>query len=219
MAGGSMTASLTELGPQFERATGHKVAVHFAATPDLIKEATSGTPFDLGVVPVDVMKDAAARAHFARRADDRHRAGRLRRRLPGRRPQARRRHARRAQADAAQGAIHHLHPGKRGRRLCAEGVRPSRHRRRDESQDQAANRDRGDRPGGGQRRRRARRIPHQCADRARRGARRPVPRPTCRTSWCSRRRSPPTARKRTPPRPSSIFSSRRKPSRCSRPRA
>src|SRR6202035_2355648 len=65
MPGGSMTASLTELGPQFERASGHKVAIHFAATPDLIKEATSGTPFDLGVVPVDVMKDAAARAHFA----------------------------------------------------------------------------------------------------------------------------------------------------------
>ena len=65
MAGGSMTVSLTELGPQFERATGHKVAVHFGATPDLIKEATSGVPFDLGVVPVDVMKDAAARTHFA----------------------------------------------------------------------------------------------------------------------------------------------------------
>jgi len=65
MAGGSMTVSLNELGPQFERATGHKVAIHFAATPDLIKEATSGTPFDLGVVPVDVMKDAAARSHFA----------------------------------------------------------------------------------------------------------------------------------------------------------
>jgi molybdate transport system substrate-binding protein len=65
MAGGSMTASLQALGPQFEQASGHKVAIHFAATPDLIKEATSGTPFDLGVVPVDVMKDAAARAHFA----------------------------------------------------------------------------------------------------------------------------------------------------------
>jgi molybdate transport system substrate-binding protein len=65
MAGGSMTASLQELGPQFERASGHKVTIHFAATPDLIKEATSGAPFDLGVVPVDVMKDAAARAHFA----------------------------------------------------------------------------------------------------------------------------------------------------------
>jgi molybdate transport system substrate-binding protein len=65
MAGGSMTASLQELGPQFERATGHKVVIHFGATPELIKEATSGAPFDLGVVPVDVMKDAAARARFA----------------------------------------------------------------------------------------------------------------------------------------------------------
>jgi molybdate transport system substrate-binding protein len=65
MAGGSMTASLQELGPQFERATGHKVAIHFGATPELIKEAASGAAFDLGVVPVDVMKDAAARARFA----------------------------------------------------------------------------------------------------------------------------------------------------------
>jgi molybdate transport system substrate-binding protein len=65
MAGGSMTASLQALGPQFEQASGHKLVMHFAATPDLIKEATSGTPFDLGVVPVDVMKDAGARAHFA----------------------------------------------------------------------------------------------------------------------------------------------------------
>jgi molybdate transport system substrate-binding protein len=65
MAGGSMTASLQALAPQFESKTGHKLLMHFAATPDLIKEATSGTPFDLGVVPVDVMKDAGARAHFA----------------------------------------------------------------------------------------------------------------------------------------------------------
>jgi molybdate transport system substrate-binding protein len=65
IVGGSMTASLQALGPQFESKTGHKLTMHFAATPDLIKEATSGTPFDLGVVPVDVMKDAGARAHFA----------------------------------------------------------------------------------------------------------------------------------------------------------
>src|SRR5215510_9614183 len=65
LAGGSMTASLKELGPRFERATGHKLEIHFAGTPELIKQATSGAAFDLGVVPIDVMKDAAARARFA----------------------------------------------------------------------------------------------------------------------------------------------------------
>jgi molybdate transport system substrate-binding protein len=65
IAGGSMTGSLNELGPQFERATGHKLVIHFDSTPNLIKQAISGAPFDLGIVPVDVMKDAAARARFA----------------------------------------------------------------------------------------------------------------------------------------------------------
>jgi molybdate transport system substrate-binding protein len=68
LAGGSMTASLKELGPRFERATGHKLDIHFAGTPELIKLATSA-PFDLGVVPVDVMKDAAARAKFGPTVD------------------------------------------------------------------------------------------------------------------------------------------------------
>lgn len=65
LAGGSMTASLKDLGPRFEQATGHKLVFQFAGTPELIKRATSGTPFDLGVVPIEVMKDAAARATFA----------------------------------------------------------------------------------------------------------------------------------------------------------
>ncbi|MEA2905116.1 MAG: molybdate transport system substrate-binding protein [Alphaproteobacteria bacterium] len=65
IAGGSMTASLNELAPQFERASGHKLTLHFDSTPNLIKQATSGAPFDLGVVPVDVFKDAAAKARFA----------------------------------------------------------------------------------------------------------------------------------------------------------
>ena len=50
--------------PQFERATGHKLAIHFNSTPNLIKQATSGAPLDLAVVPVDVFKDAAAKARF-----------------------------------------------------------------------------------------------------------------------------------------------------------
>jgi molybdate transport system substrate-binding protein len=65
LAGGSMTAVLNELAPQFERASGHKLVIHFDSTPNLIKLATSGAPFDLGVVPVDVFKDAAAKARFA----------------------------------------------------------------------------------------------------------------------------------------------------------
>jgi molybdate transport system substrate-binding protein len=65
LAGGSMTASLKELAPRFEKATGHKLDIAFAGTPDLIKQATSGAPFDAGVVPIDVMKNEAARAKFA----------------------------------------------------------------------------------------------------------------------------------------------------------
>jgi molybdate transport system substrate-binding protein len=64
LAGGSMTGPLNELGPQFERASGHKLTIHFDSTPNLIKLATS-TPFDLGVVPVDVFKNAEAKARFA----------------------------------------------------------------------------------------------------------------------------------------------------------
>jgi molybdate transport system substrate-binding protein len=65
IAGGSMTGVLNELGPQFEHTSGHKVTVQFGSTPQLIKLAASDAPFDLGVVPVEVFKDAAARERFA----------------------------------------------------------------------------------------------------------------------------------------------------------
>jgi molybdate transport system substrate-binding protein len=64
LAGGSMTGLLNELAPQFERASGHKLVISFDSTPNLIKQATSGEPFDLGLVPIDVMKDRAAKARF-----------------------------------------------------------------------------------------------------------------------------------------------------------
>ncbi|HEY3678375.1 MAG TPA: molybdate ABC transporter substrate-binding protein [Bradyrhizobium sp.] len=65
MAGGSMTGPLKQIAPQFERETGYKLTIHFDSTPNLIKQATSGEPLDVAVVPVDVYKDAAARARFA----------------------------------------------------------------------------------------------------------------------------------------------------------
>src|SRR5579871_1645512 len=64
LAGGSLRSLLTELAPQFEKATGHKLAIHFDTTPNLIKAATTGEPFDVGVVPIDVFYDPAAKAHF-----------------------------------------------------------------------------------------------------------------------------------------------------------
>jgi molybdate transport system substrate-binding protein len=65
LAGGSLRSILTELAPQFEKATGHKLVIHFDTTPNLIKAATTGEPFDVGVVPIDVFYDEAAKIHFA----------------------------------------------------------------------------------------------------------------------------------------------------------
>src|SRR5262249_2406793 len=65
LIGGSLTEVFKDVAPAFEKATGHKLVIAPGTTPNLIKAATSGEPFDLGVVPVDVMKDAAARTKFA----------------------------------------------------------------------------------------------------------------------------------------------------------
>src|SRR5215813_2849630 len=65
LAGGAMTGPLRELGAQFERLSGHSLVFRFGTTPELIKLATAGGPFDLGVVPREVFKDSAAQAQFA----------------------------------------------------------------------------------------------------------------------------------------------------------
>jgi len=65
IAGGSLTGLLKELGPQFEKTTGHKLAIHFDSTPNIIARINSGAPFDLAAVPVDVFKDVTAKRHFA----------------------------------------------------------------------------------------------------------------------------------------------------------
>ena len=64
IAGGSMTASINAIAPQFEQATGHKLVTHFDSTPNIITRINAGTPFDVVVVPVDVFKDDAAKARF-----------------------------------------------------------------------------------------------------------------------------------------------------------
>src|SRR5947199_10642319 len=65
IAGGSMTALLNQLTLAFEQASGHKLSIHFDSTPNIIARINSGTPFDVAVVPVDVFKDPAAKAHVA----------------------------------------------------------------------------------------------------------------------------------------------------------
>jgi molybdate transport system substrate-binding protein len=64
LAGGAMTKIWDELKPKFEHASGHKLIIRFGTTPELIQLATTGGPFDLGVVPREVFKDAAAKAQF-----------------------------------------------------------------------------------------------------------------------------------------------------------
>jgi len=65
LAGGSMTGPMKGLTAKFEQSTGHKLTIEFAGTPELIRQAASGAPFDAGFVPIEVMKNAEARAKFA----------------------------------------------------------------------------------------------------------------------------------------------------------
>ena len=65
IAGGSMTAPMNALATPFEKASGHKLSIHFDSTPNIIARVNAGTPFDVAVVPADVFKDTAAKARFA----------------------------------------------------------------------------------------------------------------------------------------------------------
>ena len=51
--------------PNSRRRPATSLSIHFDSTPNIIARVNSGTPFDVVVVPVDVFKDAAAKARFA----------------------------------------------------------------------------------------------------------------------------------------------------------
>jgi molybdate transport system substrate-binding protein len=63
IAGAGIAAPLNVIVSQFEKATGHKIVVRYGTAPQLMKMAAT-EPFDLGVCPEAVYKDAAARAQF-----------------------------------------------------------------------------------------------------------------------------------------------------------
>lgn len=64
IVGGSLTGLFKELVPQFEKASGHTLSIHFDSTPNIISRINAGTPFDAVVVPIDVFKDADAKSHL-----------------------------------------------------------------------------------------------------------------------------------------------------------
>ena len=64
IAGGSLAPLFKELGPQFEKASGHTLAIHFDSTPNIISRINAGTPFDAVVVPLDVFNDTTAKNHL-----------------------------------------------------------------------------------------------------------------------------------------------------------
>jgi molybdate transport system substrate-binding protein len=61
--GGSLAPLMKTLGPEFERASGHTLSIHFDSTPNIIKLINAGVPLDAVLVPADVFRDADARGH------------------------------------------------------------------------------------------------------------------------------------------------------------
>jgi molybdate transport system substrate-binding protein len=51
---GAARAAFTEIAPQFEKATGHKIIAQFGLPPELLKKAGSGEPFDVMILSYDV---------------------------------------------------------------------------------------------------------------------------------------------------------------------
>ncbi|MBV9560701.1 MAG: substrate-binding domain-containing protein [Bradyrhizobium sp.] len=62
--GGSLAPLMKTLGPEFERASGHTLSIHFDSTPNVVKLINAGVPLDAVLVPADVFRDADARGHF-----------------------------------------------------------------------------------------------------------------------------------------------------------
>lgn len=64
LVGSGLAPAMRRIAAAQERQSGQRLDLFFAPTPQLIAEATSGRPFDLGVVPAELFRDAAARASF-----------------------------------------------------------------------------------------------------------------------------------------------------------
>jgi len=62
LGGGGIADALDEVVARFERAHGVTIVLRYGTLPQLIDMARQGVPFDLAVVPRDVLEDTAVRA-------------------------------------------------------------------------------------------------------------------------------------------------------------
>jgi molybdate transport system substrate-binding protein len=69
IAGGSLAGLFGALGPLFEKTSGHRLAIHFDSTPNIVSRINTGTPFDAVVVPIDVFRDGAAKERLTSPAE------------------------------------------------------------------------------------------------------------------------------------------------------
>jgi molybdate transport system substrate-binding protein len=65
LATGALSGAFKEIVPQFERASGHKVAVRYAASPVVIKQIEAGDAFDVAIAVSGPMNDAAKQGFLA----------------------------------------------------------------------------------------------------------------------------------------------------------
>ncbi|MCC7347916.1 MAG: substrate-binding domain-containing protein [Variibacter sp.] len=65
IAGGGISNVLQELGPQFERASGHALAITYDGTPALVRRFKADEAFDVTVIPRQAFDDPAATARIA----------------------------------------------------------------------------------------------------------------------------------------------------------
>jgi molybdate transport system substrate-binding protein len=65
MAGVAMRGIIGELGPQFERATGHKIAIQYGPGLAFKRQIEAGEAFDLAIIGTDVVDDLIKQGKIA----------------------------------------------------------------------------------------------------------------------------------------------------------
>jgi len=65
LAVGAFTGAFKEIVPQFEKASGHKLTVSYAATPVFVKQIEAGEPFDVAILITGLLNDLAGKGTFA----------------------------------------------------------------------------------------------------------------------------------------------------------